>query len=156
MSVYIWLSLITAVAALVSAITALYLGHKERRLIRRLFTETGHEQFGEVLLNHQRQLRRGQEDLSRQQKKLEHLEIESHYLLNQVGLVKYNPFTDQGGNMSFSLALLNNNGDGVVVTSLHSREGIRIYSKKVERFECEQQLMDEEKEAIKRAKRKDS
>ena len=69
MSVYIWLSLITAVAALVSAITALYLGHKERRLIRRLFTETGHEQFGEVLLNHQRQLRRGQEDLSRQQKK---------------------------------------------------------------------------------------
>ena len=46
-----------------------------------------------------------------------------------VGLVRFNPFDDTGGDQSFALALLNKKNDGVVLSSLHGRSGTRIYAK---------------------------
>ena len=151
-------SVITALVAvgLVAALVALSLNWRTHNQIRRLFSETGHEEFGEVLLAHQRQLRRNLETQKDIKSRLEHLERESHFLLNQVGLVKYNPFPNSGGNMSFSLALINDNGDGAVVTSLHSREGTRIYSKVVKNYDSDQHLTEEEKQAISQARRTNS
>ena len=70
-----------------------------------------------------------------------------------MGLVRYNPFEDSGGNMSFSMAMLNNNGDGAVITSLHSREGMRLYSKSIKGYLSDQTLTKEEKEAVEKARR---
>jgi|SRR3989344_945133 len=150
------LSLTAGLAGLFLAAYVWSENNRLRRLLNKLFAETGHEEFGDVLLSHQRQLRRNQETLRSLTQQLEHLQNESHFLLNQVGLVRYNPFPSSGGNMSFSMALLNDNGDGVVITSLHSREGVRIYAKGVKQFSGEQTLMEEEKEAIAKAKRQDN
>lgn len=68
-----------------------------------------------------------------------------------VSLVRYNPFKDTGGNLSFSLALLDEKGNGVVVTSLNSRSDSRFYCKPVSGFSSEIPLSDEEKEAIQNA-----
>jgi hypothetical protein len=132
---------------------SLWRSHRLNRLTDAFFSETGHHEFGEVLLSHQRHLRRTDSALKSLDQRLSRLEHETNFLLNQVGLVKYNPFADSGGNMSFSLALLNNNGDGAVVTSLHSREGIRLYSKTVKGYQSEQTLTEEESQAIAAAKR---
>ncbi len=153
MTSIVWVSLIIGAAGAVLALWTLWQNLRLQNLLGSFFKETGHDQFGEVLLQHQRQLRRNQEQLKVLNQNFERMERESHFLLNQAGLVRYNPFPSSGGNMSFSLALLNNNGDGVVITSLHSREGVRIYSKGVKEFTSEQTLMEEEKEAIERAKR---
>ncbi len=51
--------------------------------------------------------------------------------IQRTGLVRYNPFEDTGGNQSFAVALLDANGDGVVVSSLHARNGTRIYAKAI-------------------------
>lgn len=51
--------------------------------------------------------------------------------IHQVGMLRFNPFRDIGGDQSFSLALLNGQKDGVVISSLYSREGVRIYAKTV-------------------------
>ncbi len=51
--------------------------------------------------------------------------------LSSLGMIRYNPYGDTGGDQSFSLALLNRQGDGVVVTSLHSRAGTRVFAKSV-------------------------
>lgn len=141
------------VLGVVAGMSALVFNYNQRKLLQKLFQETGHEEFGEVLLAHQRQLRRDQEAFRLVNDRLKTLEKESNFLLNQVGLVRYNPFSDSGGNMSFSLALLNNNGDGAVLTSLHSREGIRFYSKGVKSFKSEQSLTTEEIEAIEQARK---
>ena len=49
----------------------------------------------------------------------------------RIGLVRFNPFEDTGGNQSFALALLDQAGDGFVVSSLHARAGTRVYGKAV-------------------------
>lgn len=71
--------------------------------------------------------------------------------IQRVGLVRYNPFDDTGGNQSFAIALLDANGDGMVVSSLHARGGTRIYAKAVAGGKSETALSEEEADALRRA-----
>ncbi len=69
----------------------------------------------------------------------------------RVGLVRFNPFEDTGGNQSFALALLDGRGDGFIVSSLHSRTGTRIYAKSIAKGASDAALSDEETAALKQA-----
>jgi len=71
--------------------------------------------------------------------------------IHRVGVVRFNPFNEMGGNQSFAIALLNDSGDGVTISSLFGREGTRIYAKGIKNKESEYKLSDEEKEAINKA-----
>jgi len=71
--------------------------------------------------------------------------------LQKVGVVRFNPFKDMGGDQSFSIALLDSRNNGLVVSSLYSREGNRVYAKPVKGGQSEYQLSEDEKEAIRRA-----
>ncbi len=72
--------------------------------------------------------------------------------IRKVGLVRYNPFSDAGGDQSFALALLNENKDGIVISSLYGREMNRVYAKPIENGNSKYQLSEEEKAAIQNAK----
>jgi len=72
--------------------------------------------------------------------------------VHKVGIVRFNPFKDLGGDQSFSVALLDGESSGVIVSALHTREGNRVYAKPVEKGKAVRYpLTDEEREAIKRA-----
>ena len=74
--------------------------------------------------------------------------------IQRVGLLRFNPFDDTGGNQSFALSLLDDHGDGVVISSLHSRETTRIYGKPVKGFaEGGFEFSTEEKQAIEEAQK---
>ena len=64
------------------------------------------------------------------------------------GLVKYNAFQDMGGRLSFALALLNDQDDGVVINAIHTREGCYTYVKEIIRGRSVLLLSEEEKEAV--------
>lgn len=66
----------------------------------------------------------------------------------RLGLVRFNPFDDTGGNQSFALAILDANNDGFVVSSLHSRTGTRLYAKAIFGGESETTLGAEEAQAV--------
>jgi hypothetical protein len=66
----------------------------------------------------------------------------------RLGLVRFNPFDDTGGNQSFALAILDANNDGFVVTSLHSRTGTRLYAKAIFGGVSETTLGAEEAQAV--------
>jgi hypothetical protein len=68
--------------------------------------------------------------------------------LRHLSVVRYDAFGDMGGHLSWSLALLDDAGDGVVLTSIHGRSEARSYAKTVAGWTCEQQLSPEELEAI--------
>lgn len=68
--------------------------------------------------------------------------------LRHLSVVRYDAFGDMGGHLSWSLALLDDAGDGVVLTSIHGRSEARSYAKTVTGWTCEQQLSPEEIEAI--------
>jgi hypothetical protein len=68
--------------------------------------------------------------------------------ISRVGLVRFNPFEDTGSDLSFSAALLNDHGDGLVLTSLWGRDEVRLYAKPIERHESRYALSQEEKQAL--------
>ncbi|EKE04846.1 MAG: hypothetical protein ACD_19C00429G0006 [uncultured bacterium] len=69
--------------------------------------------------------------------------------IQRVGLVKFNPFDETGGDHSFSLALLDGNKNGIIITSLHTRERTRLYLKEVFSGKVNIKLSKEEQKALK-------
>ena len=80
------------------------------------------------------------------------LKREAGDALRHLAVVRYDAFGDMGGHLSWSLALLDDDGHGVVVTSIHGRSEARTYAKNVSGWTCEQQLSPEEQEAITHAR----
>lgn len=77
----------------------------------------------------------------------------SHF--QKSGLVRFNPFEEVGGDQSFTLALLDGENNGLVLTSLTSRTGTRWYTKIIKKGEgAETELSKEEKQAIEQAQEK--
>ncbi len=70
------------------------------------------------------------------------------FAIQKIGMVRFNPFADGGGNFSFCLALLDGHNSGIVLTSMHGREQNRIYAKHIQKGKCEIQLTEEEEKAI--------
>ena len=79
------------------------------------------------------------------------LEVASRKMFSRVGLVRYNPFEETGGNQSFALALLDTDGDGWVLSSLHARSGTRVYAKAIAAGRSDTALSEEEAAAIRQA-----
>lgn len=73
-----------------------------------------------------------------------------------VGTVRFNPFrgNGEGGNQSFATSFISEKGNGVVISSLYSRDHVSIFSKPLKEFKSEFELTGEEKEAIKLAEQK--
>lgn len=88
---------------------------------------------------------RGLEELK---KSLENEISENKHHLQKVGFKRFNPFTDTGGNQSFTLALLDEIGDGVVISSLHSRENTRVYAKNVIKGEPDDQVLSKDEQQL--------
>jgi hypothetical protein len=81
------------------------------------------------------------------------LAAESRQTFRHLAVVRYDAFGDMGGHLSWSLALLDDAGDGVVLTSIHGRSDARSYAKSVTGWASEVQLSPEEEEAIASARR---
>jgi hypothetical protein len=71
--------------------------------------------------------------------------------VRHVGLLRYDAFEDVGGRLSFSCALLDDHGDGVVLTSINGRQETRVYAKPVTQGVSSYNLSSEEQEAIRQA-----
>ena len=69
--------------------------------------------------------------------------------IQRVGLIKFNPFEEVGGDHSFSLALLDGDKNGIIVTSLHTRERTRLYLKDINLGKSKIELSKEEEKALK-------
>lgn len=68
--------------------------------------------------------------------------------IKKVGMVRYSAFKDTGSDLSFALALLNDNNDGVILNGIYSREMSNIYAKQVIDGKCSNKLSEEERQAL--------
>lgn len=84
-------------------------------------------------------------------REIEGMEKDASNHLQKVSLVRFNPFSEMGGDHSFSVALLDAHLTGFIITGLHTRERTRVYIKKIDRGKCRQDLSKEEKEALSKA-----
>src|SRR5258705_3837500 len=115
-----------------------------RRRLRRVLPEGESGGIDEIL---DRQLKSVQslservDALNKLHHELEHL---SQRTIQKVAVIRYNPFSDTGGDQSFAIALLDSLGNGVVLSSLHSRTDTRVFAKPVQSGRSKYQLSDEE------------
>jgi hypothetical protein len=135
-------------------LVVLLLVRRTRRLARRLDSLTrdaeGHSLEG-VLEAHLDKVFAVSRELDDMTVRTAALETAHQATLQRVGLVRFNPFEDTGGNQSFALALLDLQGNGVVVSSLHARTGTRVYGKAISGGRADTALSDEEAEALRQA-----
>ncbi|CAN5312412.1 hypothetical protein BH10PAT1_BH10PAT1_4850 [soil metagenome] len=75
-----------------------------------------------------------------QQQELKHIQ--------KVGMIRFNPFNETGGDNSFTICLMDANSNGVLLTGLHTREKTRMYAKKIENGKSSSELSNEEKKVI--------
>lgn len=81
------------------------------------------------------------------------VEAQGRLAVQSAGLVRFNPFReDTGGNLSFALALLDADDNGIILSSLHSRQTTRVYIKAITAGQPDQALSDEETQALRQAR----
>lgn len=89
------------------------------------------------------------EDIAKLVARCDKIEKEEGYHIQKIGLLRFNPFKDTGGDQSFILALVDAHDTGIVITALYSRSGTRWYTKRVSKGKgAEHELSDEEKKAL--------
>ena len=71
--------------------------------------------------------------------------------VQRIGVVRFNPFADTGGQQSFAVAMVDGRGSGIVISSLHSRQQTRVYLKQVTEGRSETALSEEETQALRQA-----
>src|SRR5258708_196780 len=94
-------------------------------------------------------------DLNNLKIHFQRLEKEGQLHIQKVGLLRFNPFKDTGGDQSFILSLIDGNDTGVIISGLYSRSGTRWYAKRIVNGKStEHDLSEEEKKALEKAKEK--
>lgn len=86
-------------------------------------------------------------------RELEDLKKKQSFSVQKIGMIRYNPFSEVGSDQSFSLALLDEGNNGLVISSLYTREGNRVYGKPIRAGSSTYSLSAEEKKAIEEAKK---
>jgi hypothetical protein len=145
------IGLLAVVLALV--IAAIALAHRTRRLGGLLTGTTPSMEGGqEAVINaHLQRVLAVSRQVDELATRTAILEETQRRTFQRVGLVRYNPFEETGGNQSFALALLDATGDGWVLSSLHARSGTRVYAKAIKAGRAESGLSEEETAAIRQA-----
>ncbi|HSJ52609.1 MAG TPA: DUF4446 family protein [Anaerolineae bacterium] len=137
--------------AIVALLAVLFLLVRQGRLLRQYRALTAGTSGGnlETILNehiaHVRDTATRVEDVDQLAQRLEKA---AYFSLQHLGVVRYNPFHDTGGDQSFAISLVDGHGNGVVLSSLHGRDATRVYAKPLKRWESTYSLTDEEKQAI--------
>ncbi len=150
--VEVMLSLCGAVLVLLLAVIYLLIRvGGNRRKIRKMSLVNDAWRQEEIIQKHAESIKGVEEGLEEIKKEINHLEILVENSIMGVGFQRYNAIKDAGGDLSFSLALMNGKKEGVVVSSIFGRDETRVYAKDVVEGKSKYRLSEEEVQAISQA-----
>ena len=102
-----------------------------------------------ILENDIQNLKKDKENL---QKEVATINSKLKKSIRGVEMIRFNPFSDQGSNQSFAIGMLNEDGDGVVLSSLYSRDRMSVFAKPIKNSKSEYELSAEERKVLDKAK----
>lgn len=143
-------AIVLALAGVALGLVALQ-GQRRVRGAYAKFSRGRREDVIALLERHIDEVARLREEVRRQRRYADHLRGLLGRTVSRVGLVRYDAFDDMGGRLSFSLALLDEHGDGTVVTAMNGRVQTRTYAKPVKAGTSPHNLSEEEVQAIEQA-----
>jgi uncharacterized membrane protein YccC len=146
-----YLALGAAAGAFVALVLALA-AHARAGGLRRRFavleTPDGPQTVLDAVGAQRRETENLRKEIAAARKELDAARADLADALRHVAVIRYDAFGDMGGRLSFSAALLDDAGDGLVLTSIHGRSEARTYAKGVKGGSSEQELSPEEKQTI--------
>ncbi len=95
-----------------------------------------------------REIKKMRKELEEAREELENIKKEKKFFIKNINIERFNPFSERGGDQSFSFCLLDDNGDGLVVTSIYSESSNRVYSKPIKKWKSKYSLSKEEEKVI--------
>lgn len=148
------LQLLVVLAVFLWLCTLTFLFWKERLFLKTLFPKNGErdirKKFEEVI----KAIEEFKGEAKEVNKRIDLIEENGLKHIQRVELLRYNPYEDTGGDQSFSIAILDKKGSGVMITSLHTRSGTRVFSKPVDKGKAvSYQFSKEEEQVIENALR---
>jgi hypothetical protein len=142
------------IISIISVLVAGYSVWQVVRLQRRFSAALGNvsgESLEATLATQLKRLNVSEQHLSQLDDAYKRLATSSSLASQKVSIVRFNPFGDTGGDQSFVLAVLDSHNSGYVLTSIHGREGTRVYVKPIDYNKSKYPLSEEEKQALSQA-----
>ena len=109
---------------------------QQRKIKKRLqsfFEGKNAKDLEELILESLKRLKKSEKSIQEIYKFLKYLDKISKKSIQKVGIIRYNPFHESGGDQSFAIALLDYHNDGIVISSLYTRQGVSVYSKPIKK-----------------------
>lgn len=122
---------------------------------RTLTAGTSAGNLEKILEGHLLQVRQAMERVDGLDRLTGQMERANRSHIQHLGVLRFNPFRDSGGDQSFAVALADEDGHGVVISSLHGRDATRVYAKPLAAWESAYPLTDEERQTIRQARGED-
>ena len=144
----------TALLSLISFLIVLINTFRTNKILRkykRLMRGSDNKNLEAMLYSHLDTLQAGLTRIKDLELQLSSLTGNMDRCIQRVGVVRFNAFDQMGGDQSYSIALLDENGNGFVLTGLYSRSSTTTFAKPIQARQSKYALSDEEKEAIERA-----
>lgn len=140
--------IITLLAILIGAI---WIWKTERRL-KRFFLGKKAKDLEDTIINLEEEISKLKKSKEYTEKELKDINAKLKKSIRGLETIRFNPFPDQGSNQSFAIGMLNEDGDGVVLSSLYSRERMSIFAKPIKNGKSEYELTEEEKKTLEKAR----
>lgn len=147
-----YLPILLASIALILAVISLFLGLSLQKIRKIFFSGKDANQLEDFIINQSKKLNILTDRADYIEEAIATLSDAQKLTVQKIGLVRYNSLSDSGGNLSFSIALLDMKDNGVIITSMHGRENNRVYAKPILAGKSEFNLTEEESEAIQSSK----
>jgi hypothetical protein len=154
--IYLWLILLLLILVLAGWLVVLHRRVTQlRRTYSALLTGTDGRDLGELLSMYVEQMSLAASKADQLSKSSDRMDRRIKNSIQRLGLVRFNAFEGIGGEQSFAAALLDEKGDGVVISSLQGRGENRLYAKPIKNWDSSYTLSVEEKEALTQAREGD-
>jgi len=140
--------IITLLAILIGAIWII----KTEKRLKRFFVGKKAKDLEDTIVNLEEEISKLKKAREIEEKEIKEINIKLKKSIRGLETVRFNPFPDQGSNQSFAIGMLNEEGNGVVLSSLYSRERMSVFAKPIKNGKSEYELTEEEENVIKKAK----
>jgi hypothetical protein len=136
--------------AIIAIVEFIWIIKTEKRL-KRFFVGKKAKDLEDTIITLENDIKKLKEAKEKTEKEVIQINGKLRKSIRGVETVRFNPFPDQGSNQSFAIGMLNEDNDGLVLSSLYSRERMSIFAKPIKGGKSDHELTNEEKEALKRA-----
>ncbi len=119
-----------------------------QKRFKRIFTNKDNNSLEKIASNQIKKTAFLEEEIKKISEETASIKKNSKKMIQRIKIKRYNPFKDLGSDQSFTISLLDGTNTGLLITGLHSREGVRVYAKPVEKGASKYKLSNEEQEIL--------